>query len=47
MTRLVAEKVDRNSMVSEEILGERVWKAAGFFRELRTDYNMEKVNKYL
>ena len=44
MTRLVAEKVDRNSMVSEEILGERVWKAAGVFRELRTDYNMEKVN---
>ena len=44
MTKLVAEKVDKNSMASEEISGERVWKEAGFFGELRTDYNMEKVN---
>ena len=31
MTKLVAEKVDKNSMVSGEISGERVWKEAGLF----------------
>ena len=44
MDKLVAEKVDQNSMMSEEISGERVWKEANFGGELRTDYNMEKVN---
>ena len=44
MDKLVAEKVDQNSMMSEEISGERVWKEDNFWGELRTDNNMEKVN---
>ena len=43
-TKLVAEKFDKNCMVSEEILGERMWKEVGFLGEPRTDYSMEKVN---
>ena len=31
MTELVAERVDKNSMVSEEISVERVWKEPSFF----------------
>ena len=37
-------KLEKNNMVPEEMSGERVWKEPGFFGELRTDYNMEKVN---
>ena len=44
MTKLAAEKVNKSSMVSEEMSGERVWKDPGFLGDLRTDYNMEKVN---
>ena len=40
LTKIVAEKVDKNSMVSEEILGERVWKEPGFLWDPTTDYNI-------
>ena len=41
-TKLAAEKSNKND--EAEIAGERVWKEAGFFGNLRADNNMEKVN---
>ena len=43
-TKLVAENFNKDDLSPQEISGERVWKQAGFFGEIRTDYNMEKVN---
>ena len=43
-TKLLAKKFDKKDLLPQEISGERVWKEPVFFGELRTDYNMEKVN---
>ena len=43
-TKLVTENFNKDDLSPQELSGERVWKQAGFFGEIRTDYNMEKVN---
>ena len=41
VAKLVAENVDD---VPSEIAGERVWKNNRFFGDIRTDYNIEKLD---